>query len=248
MNIIGIVYRVGHIARCIIRGSVVKYYIGNGRKIVLGEGVSILHEKWGRIGSVRLLFAFRRGQMTSRWYVIRVFFGQEMACLERWRAAGLEAFLPLVRAVVGPQRRVLVRALFPGYVFARLDPSDGSAWGVIRPTYLEGTRLVGKVLAGACGRPWGDEARSEVLAEPVPDSAILGLRTRLTNEGIFEELPPVEGMSYPSFVPGDVVRLLDGPFAGKRATVQCQKGPVVYATFSNGIPVRVLSTGCEGAK
>jgi transcription antitermination factor NusG len=62
----------------------------------------------------------------ENWYALRVRSNHETAVQSGLRGRGFEEFLPVYRAKArwSDRVKVIARPLFPGYVFARFDPSN----------------------------------------------------------------------------------------------------------------------------
>jgi transcriptional antiterminator RfaH len=132
---------------------------------------------------------------TSSWYLLQFKPNSHKIAERNLARQGFETFLPLQKTM----RRVRGRMsegqtpLFPGYMFVRLDPQDGS-WRSVNSTFGV-SRLV-----TLQNRP-----------QALPAALVNGLRARCGTDGIL--LPPTE------LQPGDQVRLQTGPFAEFVATV-----------------------------
>lgn len=87
------------------------------------------------------------------------------------------------------------RPLFPGYIFVRIDPEAG-LWRTVNATRGL-TRLV------------QTDPRAPT---PLPDDLIAGLRARCSDTG---ELQPA-----PELAPGDMVRVVSGPFVDLVARIE----------------------------
>ncbi len=134
------------------------------------------------------------------WYLIHSKPRQERCALENLERQGFECFLPLiaVEKLRGKLILVVQEPLFPRYLFIRLDASqEGRSWNPIRST-MGVSRLVtfGQVPAKV------DDALVEIIRASVGQ---VGVRQR-------------------HFVPGEVVRINDGPFVGLEAVYQMPDG------------------------
>ncbi len=124
------------------------------------------------------------------WFVVQTQPRAEEKARQHLANQGFAPYLPRYRRRVRHARRIetVLRPLFPGYLFVRLDPSK-TRW---RP--VNGTVGVRAILTD------GD------LPRRVPESIIAGIRAREDEAGAVKLSPP-------SFKPGQAVRLLEGPFA-----------------------------------
>ena len=122
------------------------------------------------------------------WYVVQAHPLKERFVRDRITDLGREAFLPLVSERRPGARKSRLNPLFPGYLFARLDPGDGDLASV---RWLVGVRRV-----------LGDRDRPRPLDEGVVDA----LRQRTDRSGRVRFSTQLRK--------GDRVRILDGPFAG----------------------------------
>ena len=134
------------------------------------------------------------------WFAIQTRPHAEAAAESNLRALPVETFLPLARRPVrhatrGP--RLVLRPLFPGYLFARFC----AARSLRAVAYSRG---VLRVLGGAPDRPW-----------PMDDAIVATIRARLGAEGFVElrERP---------FSCGDSVRVTAGPLAGWSGIFDCE--------------------------
>ena len=112
---------------------------------------------------------------------------------------GVDIYLPEVRVAVRRRGRRETKPFFQHYLFARLDPNDAL---VVKLRWTPGLRRI--VSAG--GEP-----------VPVPDEVVAALRQRLTDMGEIEPEQP--------FKPGDVVRIVQGPFEGLEAVFDQRLSP-----------------------
>jgi transcriptional antiterminator RfaH len=133
--------------------------------------------------------------MSEHWYCVRAKPRQEdIALAALQRLPGVEACCPRVRLRRRRNGRVraLDEALFPPYLFARFEPVR---WRNA-VTYAMGVAS----LVGFGGQP-----------VPVPDDAMAELRRSLDANDVCA--PPSEPR------PGDVVDIVNGPFAGLQAVL-----------------------------
>jgi len=126
-----------------------------------------------------------------QWFAIQARPGAEAAAESNLRALPIETFLPLARRQVHHATRtprVVLRPLFPGYLFGRFCAADS----LRAVTYSRGVLRV----VGGGGRPW-----------TVDDAIIADIRKRIGPEGCVQigERP---------FRVGDPVRITAGPLSG----------------------------------
>lgn len=134
--------------------------------------------------------------MTTQWFVARTKPNGETRALANLSRQGFQAFLPLEqRQQKRGRRQVLVlKPLFPGYIFLALD-LDRPGWTAVNNTFG-----VLRLVALHDGRP-----------SPLPGGAVEELLERTDDEGRL--LPPEE-------IPiGSKMRLVQGPFANWVAEV-----------------------------
>ena len=125
------------------------------------------------------------------WYVARTKPRSEFTTAAMLAQRGVEVFLPAVpprRRADRPSRR---EALFPGYLFARLDLAS-DAWLIARSAPGVAYFL------GADGAP-----------TPLPDDLIETIQLRLERQATRRREAP--------FRPGELVVITDGPFTGLEA-------------------------------
>lgn len=125
--------------------------------------------------------------MTARWYVIRTQSNKETQALVHLNNQGYEAYLPRYKKQRRHARKteMVLRPLFPGYLFVRLDP-ERQMWRAINST----VGVLGLVQFGtdlAC----------------VPDGIVEGIVEREDAEGVVRMAPP-------DLKPGDSVRIREG--------------------------------------
>lgn len=122
------------------------------------------------------------------WYVVQALPLKERFVRDRIADLGRESFLPLVSERRPGARRSRLNPLFPGYLFANLDPREGDLASV---RWLVGVRRV-----------LGDRDRPR----PIDDAVVATLRARTDRDGRVRFGTQLRR--------GDKVRILDGPFAG----------------------------------
>ena len=133
----------------------------------------------------------------NHWYAAYTCTHHEKRVAQQLDDRQVENFLPLYRSVRRwkDRRKELQLALFPSYVFVRMDLKD-------RLSVLQLPGVVNFVSFG--GAP-----------APLLDSEIEGLRNGLTHDGRVE--------SHPYLVAGRRVRIVDGPFNGLEGIVVRRK-------------------------
>jgi transcriptional antiterminator NusG len=168
--------------------------------------------------------------MASRWYIIHVYSGFEKkvatSIKEQAAKQGMEH---LFEEILVPMEEVLEvkrgkkvnaeRKFFPGYVLVKMELSD-ETWHVVRNT----AKVTG--FLGPGGKP-----------TPIPDVEAERI-LRQMQEGIEHPRPLV------SFLPGDQVRVSDGPFSsfsGLVEEVDESKGrlKVSVSIFGRATPVEL---------
>jgi transcriptional antiterminator RfaH len=159
----------------------------------------------------------------SRWYTLHVRPNYEMSVASRLREDGLEEYVPTI-CLDGISKRNRFSngsALFPGYVFSRLDLEAGPRLyripGVIR-------------ILGYGGHP-----------TPVTDDEIQMIRTVITSKA--------EVRSVSSFVAGQQVVITGGPLRGVKGTfTKGFKGGQLIVSFpllNRSLAVKVPSEWVE---
>jgi transcriptional antiterminator RfaH len=124
----------------------------------------------------------------KQWYALRSKSKREFAAASLLTQAGIEVYLPQVRARQQHAKPPGVSPFFPGYLFARLDPLLAE---IRLANYTSGISYV----VGYGGEPW-----------PVPDDLIFFLQRGMAdgrNQGSDEE-----------FRPGDRIVVTSGPLRG----------------------------------
>lgn len=138
--------------------------------------------------------------MTKRWYVVHAYSGFEKQVMrslrERVKRAAMEdkfgeIIVPTEEVVEmkGGQKRRSERKFFPGYVLVQMEMDEGS-WHLVKECP--------KVLGFIGGRP--DKPA------PITDDEASKILRRIEDSG---EKPKPKTL----FEPGEVVRVVDGPFA-----------------------------------
>lgn len=128
--------------------------------------------------------------MTHRWYVVQTQSRAEERARHHLANQGFAPYLPRYRRIRSHagRRESVLRPLFPGYLFVRMDPAT------CRWRSINGTRGVCHVLTD------GD------LPQPIAREVIEEIMAREDSTGAIKLLPP-------SIVRGDRIQLIDGPFA-----------------------------------
>ncbi|MGQ9660312.1 MAG: transcription termination/antitermination protein NusG [Thermochromatium sp.] len=145
--------------------------------------------------------------MSKRWYVIHAYSGFEAqvkrSLEDRIKRAGLEAFfgqilVPTEEVVEmrGGQQRKSERKFFPGYVLVQMELTD-ETWHLVK-----GVPKVMGFIGGASDRP-----------SPIPDSQAEVILRRLQE---LSEKPRPKVL----YEPGEVVRVIDGPFTDFNGVVE----------------------------
>jgi len=145
--------------------------------------------------------------MAKRWYVVHVFSGFEQQAIrslkERISFSGLEekfgeVLVPTEEVVEmrGGQKRKSDRKFFPGYVLIQMEMDD-ETWHFVK----EVPKVMG-FIGGTSDRP-----------APITDREVDRIMDRI-QEGVEKPRPKV------LFEPGEVVRVIDGPFADFNGVVE----------------------------
>jgi len=169
--------------------------------------------------------------MAFRWYVVQAYSGYEkkvkLLLEERIELQGLEKkfgeiLVPTEEVVEmrGGQRRKSERKFFPGYVLVEMELDDDS-WHMVKDT----PRVLG-FIGGTSDRP-----------APITDKEAQEILNRL-DESIDQPKPKT------MFEPGEMVRVVDGPFAdfnGVVETVNYEKSrlQVSVSIFGRSTPVEL---------
>jgi transcriptional antiterminator RfaH len=152
----------------------------------------------------------------THWFAVQAHSRAEAAAEFGLRSLSIETLLPLVRRPVHHARRAarhVVRALFPGYLFARFCVAES-----LRAVTF--SRGVVRVL-GAGGRP-----------VPVEDSIIASIRERIGEHGCV-------ALDERRFGVRDCVRIISGPLAGwsgvfERELSDSQRVVILIETLQQG--------------
>ncbi|MEZ0121222.1 MAG: transcription termination/antitermination protein NusG [Candidatus Reddybacter sp.] len=177
--------------------------------------------------------------MSKRWYVVHAYSGYEkkvaLAIKERVDLAGMEdlfgeILVPTEEVVEirGGQKRKSERKFFPGYVLVQMELSDDT-WHLIKET----PRVMG-FIGGKADKPAPiTEREADAILARVHDS---------------EEKPRPKTL----FEPGEMIRVIDGPFNDFNATVEevnydKSKLRVAVTIFGRSTPVELDFTQVEKA-
>ncbi len=144
--------------------------------------------------------------MTARWYIIHVYSGFEKKVMTSIREqAQQQGLADLFEEIMVPMEEVVEvkrgkkvnaeRKFFPGYVLVKMDLND-ETWHLVRNT----AKVTG--FLGSGGKP-----------APIPDVEAERI-VRQVQEGIEHPRPMI------SFISGDQVRVVDGPFSSFNGVVE----------------------------
>ncbi len=145
--------------------------------------------------------------MSKRWYVIHAYSGYEKQVMrsleERIKLAGMEdqfgdILVPTEEVVEmrAGQKRKSERKFFPGYVLVQMEMNEGT-WHLVKDT----SRVLG-FIGGTADKPAPiTEREAEVILRRVADGS---------------DKPKPKTL----FEPGEVVRVVDGPFADFNGVVE----------------------------
>ena len=172
-----------------------------------------------------------------KWYVIRVISGQEKKIktyLENEVARqGLENFIPQilipsekVYEMRNGKKRIRERNFFPGYVLISADLSHGEATHVVNS------------IPGVIGFLGNNSAGTSKIPVPLRQSEI----NRIL--GKVDEAEEMEESSDTSYIVGESVKVMDGPFSGFTGTVEevfdeKKKLNVMVKIFGRNTPVEL---------
>lgn len=177
--------------------------------------------------------------MSKRWYVVHAYSGYEkkvaLAIKERVELAGMEELfgeilVPTEEVVEirGGQKRKSERKFFPGYVLVQMELSDDT-WHLIKET----PRVMG-FIGGKADKP-----------APITEREANAILARVHDA---EEKPRPKTL----FEPGEMIRVIDGPFNDFNATVEevnydKSKLRVAVTIFGRSTPVELDFTQVEKA-
>jgi transcription termination/antitermination protein NusG len=142
-----------------------------------------------------------------RWYIVHAYSGKENAVMKllekNIKTENLsdkfgEIIVPTEEVVEmrGGQKRKSERKFFPGYVLVQMEMND-QTWHLVRHT----TWVLG-FIGGTSDRP-----------TPIPEKDIDNVLHRM-QEGVEKPRPKI------TFQPGEVLRIINGPFEGFDAVVE----------------------------
>lgn len=145
--------------------------------------------------------------MTMQWYVVHAYSGFEKSVMralkERIERAGMQdrfgQILVPVEEVVemkGGQKKTTERKFFPGYVLVQMDMNDDT-WHLVKST----PKVTGFV-GGTANKP-----------APISEREVQAILQQM-QEGVEKPKPKV------TFEPGELVRVIDGPFNEFNGTVE----------------------------
>jgi transcription termination/antitermination protein NusG len=168
--------------------------------------------------------------MAARWYIIHVYSGFEKKVMTSIREqAQQQGLQDLFEEIIVPMEEVVEvkrgkkvnaeRKFFPGYVLVKMELND-ETWHLVRNT----AKVTG--FLGAGGKPM-----------PIPDGEAERVLHQM-QEGIEHPRPLV------TFIYGDQVRVIDGPFSSFNGTVEEvdeSKGrlKVAVSIFGRATPVEL---------
>ena len=177
--------------------------------------------------------------MSKRWYVVHAYSGYEkkvaLAIKERVELAGMEEqfgeiLVPTEEVVEirAGQKRKSERKFFPGYVLVQMELSDDT-WHLIKET----PRVMG-FIGGKADKP-----------APITEREADAILARVHDA---EEKPRPKTL----FEPGEMIRVIDGPFNDFNATVEevnydKSKLRVAVTIFGRSTPVELDFTQVEKA-
>lgn len=177
--------------------------------------------------------------MSKRWYVVHAYSGYEKKVAatlrERIELAGMqevfgEILVPTEEVVEmrGGQKRKSERKFFPGYVLVQMELTDDS-WHLVKET----PRVMG-FIGGKADKP-----------APITDREADAILARVHDA---EEAPRPKTI----FEPGEMVRIVDGPFNDFNAAVEevnydKSKLKVAVTIFGRSTPVELDFTQVEKA-
>ncbi len=155
------------------------------------------------------------------WIVASTHPHKELIALDNLERQGFKVYCPKIRKRISHARRLhqVIRPLFPGYIFIRLNP-EYQQWRSIGSTF--GVRNLIR---------FGDRPGT------VPDQFVE--RLRATEQQGVVAVPSARD----SYRPGEKVRLREGPFEGLIATVlavsECDRVVVLMDLLRRSVRVRL---------
>ena len=172
-----------------------------------------------------------------KWYVVRVISGQEKKIKSYLETEitrqNLEDFIPQVMIPVekvyemrNGKKRIREKNFFPGYVLISADLSHGEAYHLIN-------NIPGVI--GFLGSDDGGQGKTPIPLRQSEINRILGR---------FDEVEDVEEKTETTFIVGEAVKVMDGPFNGFTGTVQevfdeKKKLNVMVKIFGRNTPVEL---------
>jgi transcriptional antiterminator NusG len=145
--------------------------------------------------------------MAMQWYVVHAYSGFEKSVMralrERIERAGMqdqfgEILVPVEEVVEmkGGQKRTSERKFYPGYVLVQMEMNDAS-WHLVKST----PKVTGFV-GGTANKP-----------APIPEREVQAIMQQM-QEGVEKPKPKF------TFEAGELVRVIDGPFADFKGSVE----------------------------
>ena len=159
------------------------------------------------------------------WYLAYLTAGSEAKARNALRSEGVTVFLPEYAAGVVHARKAMIvtRPLFPGYMFARLDPQRGGFAAVRRTPDVR--------LIDYAGSP-----------QRIPEKVIRDV-SWACDSGEFDDLPQGSGAKGEDFPQGSAVKVVGGPlaeFIGKiKAQPHGKRGLVLVEMLGREMQVSV---------
>jgi len=170
----------------------------------------------------------------KRWYIVQAYSGKEQRVVvllqERIKLHGLDSKFGKIRVpteevieMKGGQKRKSERKFFPGYVLVEMEMNDDT-WHLVRN------------VPGVLGFVGGTSDRPTPLSDKEVDDILLRVQ-----EGVDKPKPKI------LFEPGEVVRIIEGPFAdfdGVVEEVNYEKSRLKVAVliFGRSTPVELEFT------
>jgi len=150
--------------------------------------------------------------MSKQWFILSTFTGKEVQVantLNSWKDDPNNEYHDFIGEVLVPETKEKDRVVFPGYAFAEIDAFEDFIKGTKR------TKVWNAVceINGMIGFLGGDNPR------PMSEDEIASVRKYMDEKEIAKEKIELKV--------GDVVKVLDGAFAGNEGTVKEIKGDVV---------------------
>lgn len=166
-------------------------------------------------------------EFSARWYVVHTQPASEERAAMHLGTQGYTVFCPRFRKTVRHARKSMSKlsALFPGYLFVKLDPSRD------RWRSINGTRGVIRLLT------LGDRL------QPAPAGIVENLQAQADSHGVFAPLPALSV--------GQRVRIADGPLTNLVGTLQRMDGAdrvqVLLDLLGRSVPATLQSAMLDPA-